>query len=176
MSDFILPDIGEGIVECEVVEWRINEGDAIEEDQPVVEVMTDKALVEITASESGVVTRLYVPQGQIANVHAPLYAYRVEGESDADPTSEASVEKQRTDTSTSDTALSPKTPSSPEVKTPGPSQPQEAPDVTQGKTPASPAVRRLVREHELSLNDVLGSGKDGRVLKEDDRIRFPNRG
>ncbi|HBM28779.1 MAG TPA: dihydrolipoamide acetyltransferase, partial [Halomonas sp.] len=46
MSDFLLPDIGEGIVECEVVEWRVAEGDTIEEDQPIVEVMTDKALVE----------------------------------------------------------------------------------------------------------------------------------
>ena len=62
MSDFLLPDIGEGIVECEVVEWRVAEGDQIEEDQPIVEVMTDKALVEITAHEAGVVTKLYVGQ------------------------------------------------------------------------------------------------------------------
>ncbi len=68
---FLLPDIGEGIVECEVVEWRVAEGDTIEEDQPIVEVMTDKALVEITAPEAGSVTKLYVPQGQIAKVHAP---------------------------------------------------------------------------------------------------------
>lgn len=80
MSDFMLPDIGEGIVECEVVEWRVAEGDRIEEDQPIVEVMTDKALVEITAPEAGVVSKLYVEQGQIAKVHAPLYAYQAEGE------------------------------------------------------------------------------------------------
>ncbi len=64
MSDFLLPDIGEGIVECEVVEWRVAEGDTIEEDQPIVEVMTDKALVEITAPEAGTVTKLYVPRGK----------------------------------------------------------------------------------------------------------------
>ena len=167
MSDFILPDIGEGIVECEVVEWRVNEGDAIEEDQPVVEVMTDKALVEITASEAGVVTKLYVPQGQIAKVHAPLYAYRVEGESDDEPASEPSAEKKSPDTSADDTGEPVKTSAAPGAKTSGQPQPQEAPDVTQGKTPASPAVRRLVREHELQLSDVPGSGKDGRVLKED---------
>ncbi|MHC9037996.1 biotin/lipoyl-containing protein, partial [Cobetia marina] len=46
MNDFILPDIGEGIVECELVKWLIKEGDVIEEDQAVAEVMTDKALVE----------------------------------------------------------------------------------------------------------------------------------
>jgi 2-oxoisovalerate dehydrogenase E2 component (dihydrolipoyl transacylase) len=79
MSDFMLPDIGEGIVECEVVEWHVAEGDVIEEDQPVVEVMTDKALVEITAPEAGRVTRLYVQKGEIAKVHAPLFAYRGRG-------------------------------------------------------------------------------------------------
>ncbi|BBI50962.1 hypothetical protein HORIV_33830 [Vreelandella olivaria] len=50
---FLLPDIGEGIVECEVVEWRVAEGDQIEEDQPIVEVMTDKALVEIPPPKPG---------------------------------------------------------------------------------------------------------------------------
>ncbi|WP_444677653.1 biotin/lipoyl-containing protein [Halomonas sp. E19] len=85
MSDFKLPDIGEGIVECEVVEWRVSEGEEIAEDQPVVEVMTDKALVEITAPEAGRVTRLYVAKGDIAKVHAPLFAYEAVGEEPATP-------------------------------------------------------------------------------------------
>ncbi|MCP1366630.1 dihydrolipoyllysine-residue acetyltransferase, partial [Halomonas sp. BBD48] len=80
MSDFILPDIGEGIVECELVKWLISEGDIIEEDQPVAEVMTDKALVEIPAPHRGRVTRLYYKEGETAKVHAPLFA--VEEESD----------------------------------------------------------------------------------------------
>src|SRR6056297_642358 len=74
-EDFILPDIGEGIVECEVVEWRVAEGDEIEEDQPVVDVMTDKAMVEITAPKAGRVTRLYHQQQAMARVHAPLFAF-----------------------------------------------------------------------------------------------------
>ena len=73
MSDFILPDIGEGIVECELVKWLVSEGDLIEEDQPVAEVMTDKALVEIPAPYKGRVTRLYWKEGDIAKVHAPLF-------------------------------------------------------------------------------------------------------
>ena len=79
--DFILPDIGEGIVECEIVEWRIQEGDEIAEDQPVVDVMTDKALVEITAPEAGRVSRLYYQQGEHARVHSPLFAYQPEASS-----------------------------------------------------------------------------------------------
>nr|WP_298966312.1 2-oxo acid dehydrogenase subunit E2 [uncultured Halomonas sp.] len=159
MSDFLLPDIGEGIVECEVVEWRVAEGDQIEEDQPIVEVMTDKALVEITAHEAGVVTKLYVAQGQIAKVHAPLYAYQAEGEvqaepskpedtPDASPSTPTTSADAATDTAVAHTAAAPSL-------------------ATHGKVPASPAVRRLVREHQLKLTDIAGSGKDGRVLKED---------
>lgn len=159
MSDFLLPDIGEGIVECEVVEWRVAEGDQIEEDQPIVEVMTDKALVEITAHEAGVVTKLYVAQGQIAKVHAPLYAYQAEGDVQAEPskpedTPDASPSRPTTSTDAAmDTAVA-HTAAAPSL-------------ATHGKVPASPAVRRLVREHQLKLTDIAGSGKDGRVLKED---------
>ncbi|GAB1112805.1 MAG: hypothetical protein SwBeaMacB_34670 [Shewanella algae] len=49
IKDFILPDIGEGVVECELVEWLVTEGDSVAEDQPVCDVMTDKALVQIPA-------------------------------------------------------------------------------------------------------------------------------
>lgn len=161
MSDFILPDIGEGIVECEVVEWRVSEGDEIVEDQPVVEVMTDKALVEITAPEAGRVTRLYVAKGEIAKVHAPLFAY-VGADDEASEPSELSV--------------TPELPVTPETPPPSVETPQVDVDLDStsasglgayGRTPASPAVRRLVREHGLSLTQIPGSGKQGRVLKED---------
>lgn len=164
MSDFMLPDIGEGIVECEVVEWRVAEGDLIEEDQPIVEVMTDKALVEITAPEPGVVTKLYVPQGQVAKVHAPLYAY--EANSEAAGAQEKESDADTVETSKTSQQAQPST--QPSIAT---SSQAEKGATTEkgllGKVPASPAVRRLVREHELQLNDIAGSGKDGRVLKED---------
>lgn len=161
MSDFMLPDIGEGIVECEVVEWRVAEGDVIEEDQPVVEVMTDKALVEITAPEPGRVTRLYVAQGDIAKVHAPLFAYVPEDAGDVaaeeavpaaeEPAAPAAAATRRVESS------APAKTASPAVQGRGP----------YGRIPAAPAVRRLLREHGLALEEVPGSGKQGRVLKED---------
>ncbi|XUO88782.1 2-oxo acid dehydrogenase subunit E2 [Halomonas sp. KM072] len=166
MSDFLLPDIGEGIVECEVVEWRVAEGDAIEEDQPIVEVMTDKALVEITAPEAGTVTKLYVPQGKIAKVHAPLYAYQG-AEEGAEKVVEESSENTRSPASdAADISKTPPSTPSPSVEQSAPQCPMEGPACAV-KTPASPAVRRLVREHRLVLADIAGSGKDGRVLKED---------
>ncbi|KPQ23450.1 MAG: 2-oxoisovalerate dehydrogenase E2 component (dihydrolipoyl transacylase) [Halomonas sp. HL-48] len=162
MSDFMLPDIGEGIVECEVVEWRVAKGDRIEEDQPIVEVMTDKALVEITAPEAGVVTKLYVEQGHIAKVHAPLYAYQAEGEA----TSEAGETSGAQEGGSESQAA--RAPGTEKTAVPsGASSTASAPTKGHGKVPASPAVRRLVREHHLNLMDIDGSGKDGRVLKED---------
>lgn len=77
MQEFILPDIGEGIVECELLAWLVAEGDTIVEDQPVAEVMTDKATVQIPAMYSGVITKLHYQTGDIAKVHQPLFAIDV---------------------------------------------------------------------------------------------------
>ena len=146
-EDFILPDIGEGIVECEVVEWLVAEGDEIEEDQPVVEVMTDKAMVEITAPKAGRVTKLYHEQQAMAKVHAPLFAFIPrEREEGAARTPAASAQP------------------APEAK-PAVNAPSQK--TGHQRIPASPAVRRLVRENNLNLADIVGSGKDGRVLKAD---------
>ncbi|MBW7469816.1 dihydrolipoyllysine-residue acetyltransferase [Marinobacter sp. M216] len=146
-EDFILPDIGEGIVECEVVEWRVAEGDEIEEDQPVVDVMTDKAMVEITAPKAGRITKLYHQQQAMARVHSPLFAFIPR---DREEPVETTAKSAPTPEPATDTATAP-----------------ESATVNRQRIPASPAVRRLVREHELSLGDIAGSGKDGRVLKAD---------
>ncbi|MBQ0748044.1 MAG: 2-oxo acid dehydrogenase subunit E2 [Marinobacter sp.] len=162
MSDFILPDIGEGIVECELVKWLVSEGDLIEEDQPVAEVMTDKALVEIPAPYKGRVTRLYWKEGDIAKVHAPLFELVDEsGEGEGEPAKASDDGKS----------------AEPEAKQ---AEPKKSPDRAETvasaapsarqdgeRTPASPAVRRLIRENELALENIQGSGKDGRVLKAD---------
>ncbi|MDI5920821.1 dihydrolipoyllysine-residue acetyltransferase [Halomonas sp. LR5S13] len=157
--DFILPDLGEGIVECEVVEWRIAEGETIEEDQPVVDVMTDKAMMEITAPEAGTVTRLHVPKGEIARVHAPLFAYAPEHAEDMDETAS---------TAPAPAESAPRPAPRPDMAA---SSSAAAPQATglgpHGRIPASPAVRRLLREHGVRLEQVPGSGKQGRVLKED---------
>ena len=160
--DFILPDLGEGIVECEVVEWRIAEGDTIEEDQPVVDVMTDKAMMEITAPEAGRVTWLHVPKGEIAKVHAPLFAY---APAHAEAPDEAATASPAPSEPAPRAATAESSASRPASPTPG--GPQTGGQGPYGRIPASPAVRRLLREHGLRLEQVPGSGKQGRVLKED---------
>ena len=151
LEDFILPDIGEGIVECEIVEWLVSEGDTIVEDQAVCDVMTDKALVQIPAKYDGVVEKLYYQKGEIAQVHSPLFQMRLAAgnvqTSKAEIKPAAKVEAQNT-----------------AVKTQLPKN---------GKAIASPAVRRLAREQDIDINLVPGSGKNGRVYKED-IARFVN--
>lgn len=151
-TDFILPDIGEGIVECELVEWRIAEGATVVEDQPVADVMTDKALVEITSMYNGVISKLYYQQGEIAKVHQPLFEIEVAD----DPQASASAPIS-TSTPSEQTNLA--------TRTPVNSSRQEVNHST--KAIASPAVRRLAREMEIELNQVQGSGKHGRIFKED---------
>ncbi|USI26772.1 dihydrolipoyllysine-residue acetyltransferase [Alteromonas macleodii] len=174
IEDFILPDIGEGIVECEIVKWNVAEGDEIEEDQAVVEVMTDKAVVEIPAKNAGTVHRLYYAQGDIAKVHSALFALEVAGE--ATTTSGTDDESPPANNSASSVASQ----SSVNTQTNGSSQQSaqiapskfsdgeyEPPIAIEGKVLASPAVRRVAREKNIDLSTVEGSGKKGRILKSD---------
>lgn len=150
-SDFILPDIGEGIVECEVVEWRVAEGDTVVEDQVVVEVMTDKAVVEIPAKSDGMISKLYYNKGDIARVGEPLFALTTGDTSSA---------------ATQPTAEQPAA-AAPEVARSAGGE-YEAPQAAiAGKVLASPAVRRRAQEQDIDLTAVQGSGKKGRILKED---------
>lgn len=154
VEDFILPDIGEGIVECELVEWLVAEGDQIEEDQPVADVMTDKALVQIPAMHSGTVKKLHYAQGDIAKVHSPLFAIEVVNDVAASA------------------PVAPAPASATPVATPAPakvaSQPvAAATKVINSKALASPAVRRIARELNVNIHEIPGSGKKGRVYKDD---------
>ena len=148
LADFVLPDIGEGIVECELVEWRIKEGDFINEDQPVADVSTDKALVEITAMHTGRVNKLYYQKGEIAKVHTPLFSIDIEG---ADVTNESKPESKKS-VEGAPLASSLLADSRADVK---------------NNVLATPAVRRIARENNLDLSVVPSSGRNGRVLKED---------
>jgi len=137
-------------------------------------VMTDKALVEITAPEAGRVTRLYVQKGEIAKVHAPLFGYVAEGEADA---GQPAAVPAATPDDTGAAAQAPRSTvdQAPSRERRAPAASEEAPEEERaepgrgpyGRIPVAPAVRRLLREHDLDLEVVPGSGRQGRVLKED---------
>ncbi|MFT5296646.1 MAG: 2-oxoisovalerate dehydrogenase E2 component (dihydrolipoyl transacylase) [Colwellia sp.] len=156
-EDFILPDIGEGIVECELVEWLVKEGDVIVEDQPIADVMTDKALVQIPAMHNGTITKLYYAKGEIAKVHAPLFEIEKVaivglGGVGGDHTSSV-VEKTPVPVTKANTS---------QVKAVSCEN-----KIVNGKAVASPAVRRVARELNVNIHEIPGSGKKGRIYKED---------
>lgn len=151
--DFILPDIGEGIVECEVIEWKVKVGDLIEEDQIIVDVSTDKAIVEIPSMYNGLVTHLFYAQGEIAKVNLPLFSLeieKIEASAAAVPENDAQIQAQdRPEQLSSPTSSS------------------LVASINTDSVLSTPAVRKMAREHDLDLAAIVGTGKQGRVLKED---------
>ncbi|TAA48530.1 2-oxo acid dehydrogenase subunit E2 [Corallincola spongiicola] len=153
-KEFMLPDLGEGIVECELVEWLVKEGDLVVEDQPIADVMTDKALVQIPAVHPGCISKLYYKVGELARVGAPLFAIEIEQAVVADSVANA-VEAIATEVAEK------------VVETPEAGALIEVSEPQSGKAVASPAVRRMARELGVNIAEVPGSGEKGRVYKED---------
>lgn len=157
-----LPDIGEGVVEGEVIEWLKEEGEFAEQDEPVVVVMTDKATVELPAPHPGVISKHYYQPGEIAIRDEPLYdielavAITVGGDKPPSP----SVKKEK---------KSPSLKSCPKAAKPDPVERKGK------KALATPAVRKLAKELGVSLEDVPGTGPMGRVLREDVQRFFSGR-
>mgnify|MGYP001266656425 CR=1 FL=1 len=169
MYVFELPEIGEGVVEGEIVQWLANVGEFVDVDQPLCEVMTDKANVEISSPKAGVVKALHGEPGDIVAVHTPLVDIDTEasaGEAKPAP-KEAKPAPKKAPEKAAAPAPAPKA-ETPKPKAPSPPAPAAptAPPVS-GKTLATPAVRSYARENGVDINAVAGSGKDGRVSKSD---------
>ena len=156
--EFKLPDIGEGIVEGEIVRWLVKAGEKLDEDQPMVEVMTDKATVEISSPVTGTVSRCFGESGDIVKVGSTLV--RIDTSGEESPVEEAQV-------SLGDTVPLPAhpVPAHPVPAHPVPAEP--VPQHTGGPVLATPAIRRLARDMNVDLSDVTGTGPGGRVSRED---------
>ncbi len=148
---FILPDIGEGVVEAEIQQWFVKPGDEVAEDQPLVEVMTDKATVTIPSPRRGRVTRLFWKEGDLAKVHAPLLEMEVEAGAGA-------ADGRRAAAASTPTA----TPTAPLTASPTSTRTQAG-----RKALATPAVRAQARQLGVDINAVAGTGPGGRVTRED---------
>ena len=159
---FKLPDIGEGVVEGEVVQWHVAAGDTVTEDDPIVDVMTDKATVTIPSPVTGVVTSLSGDVGDMVAVGSTLVEF--DSDADAAPASEPEAE--------SEAESSPTPPPAPEPAadpTPAPAaaKPAPAPAAASSRVLASPAIRRRAREAGVDLSQVRGSGPAGRIRHAD---------
>lgn len=166
---FKLPDIGEGVVEGEVVEWMVSVGDSVKEDDPILSVMTDKATVEIPSPTDGVVKSIVGEPGSILAVGQVCIEFDIDGDGNAsaEPEPEAKEETSEPEPVVEETP-EPVVEKDPEP-TPAPA-PKPTPVVVAapGARPlASPAVRQRARESGIDLSSVSGSGPAGRITHSD---------
>ena len=174
MYEFILPDLGEGVHEGHIVSVMVKPGERIDEFQPMMEVETDKAAVEIPSPKAGVVEKVNVKAGDVVHVGDVMLVID-DGAAGADKSPQAVAQPARKaeagssrSTSTASAAVASAPPS--RESTPAPAAPPSnapAPVHRDGPTPAAPVVRKLARELGVDINIVPGSGPNGRVLRED---------
>jgi pyruvate dehydrogenase E2 component (dihydrolipoamide acetyltransferase) len=172
-NDFILPDLGEGVHEAELIKWRVKVGDTVAEHDILAEMETDKALVEVPSPRAGVIAALHGAEGEILKVGNPLVTYAGGGESGGGVPARV-VESKRSagESSTRNAAPSPQIAAEREDDgTVVGAVPAAASGVTAeaGKALATPAVRRLARDLGVDINSVVGTGIAGRVTEKDVR-------
>ena len=165
---FKMPDIGEGVVEGEVVEWMVAVGDSVKEDDPILSVMTDKATVEIPSPVDGKVTNVIGEAGDILPVGVVCIEFEVDGDGNASasaPAPETKAEPTPAPEPKAEPAPAPApTPAPAAVPAPAPAVVERAPGT---KALASPAVRQRARQANVDLNFVAGSGPAGRISHAD---------
>jgi pyruvate/2-oxoglutarate dehydrogenase complex dihydrolipoamide acyltransferase (E2) component len=141
--EFRLPDLGEGLTEGEIARWLVAEGQEIVEDDPLVEIQTDKATVDIPSPAGGVVTRIFVAEGEVVPVGTLLVVIGGDPESETSPSPAAAVPT---------AAVS------------------HSPVANRGdRARATPLVRKVAQELGVDLESVRGSGAQGRITEEDVR-------
>ncbi|WP_158916802.1 2-oxo acid dehydrogenase subunit E2 [Caulobacter sp. S45] len=146
---FRLPDLGEGTAEAEIVAWHVKPGDRVEEDQPLVEIMTDKATVEITSPVAGRIVSTHGEIGKMQAVGSPLVLFAT---GKGAPQSHASA--------TPSVSAAPVRPAPPAN---APAFFRSEPD----RPLTSPAIRRRAREADVDLSTVKSTGPEGRITRED---------
>src|SRR4051812_6144902 len=162
--EFKLPDIGEGVVEGEIVKWLVKPGDQIVEDQPLVEVMTDKATVTIPSPRRGKVMQIFGKEGDIVKVHGTLVVLELEGGGAAQAAPSAGVPAQAAPTLPAQQAGQPAPLQTAHVPQP---QATAGGNGDERRVLATPVTRRMAREMGVDLSQLHGSGPQGRVMKAD---------
>lgn len=163
VREFKLPDLGEGLEDAEIVSWLVKEGEEVELNQPLVEVETEKALVQIPSPYAGVIQKLHGEVGDRVKVGSPLVSFETSGDAPEagkrrevlvgyGPEEGGSRRRRRKKLGRAG------------------SEPEEEPEpepALPAKALATPPVRKLAKELGVDIDAVAGSGKDGRVTRED---------
>ena len=178
--NFKLPDIGEGTAEAEIVAWHVKDGDRIEEDQPLVDMMTEKATVELTSPVTGTVLTVHGAVGETAAVGSVLVTLDADGVISEVPVTGKPEQKRPASDSASAILASakkvaarspavsaPEVPRQANVSPASDSRANQTARPPSASPPASPAVRRRAEELGVKLQFVKGSGPDGRIVQAD---------
>jgi pyruvate dehydrogenase E2 component (dihydrolipoyllysine-residue acetyltransferase) len=173
-TDIIMPQMGESIVEGTITKWLKKPGDKVQRDEPLFEISTDKVDAEIPAPASGVLQEIKVTEGTTVGVNTVVGTIAVDGEA-AKPASSTPAPSPASERSAGVPpavagATRPRTPTAePQPQTP-PAQ-EEA-----DETRSSPLVRKIAREHGISLSQITGTGLGGRITKQDIMQFIENQG
>ncbi|GGZ98700.1 dihydrolipoamide acetyltransferase family protein [Streptomyces bluensis] len=176
--EFRLPDLGEGLTEAQIVRWLVQVGDVVAVDQPVVEVETAKAMVEVPCPYGGVVTARFGDEGTELPVGDPLLTVAVGAPAEGDQgsgnvlvgygTAAPPARRRRARPQSGAVPDTPRRAAAPPAAAHTPPPPVAAPKRPDGPVPViSPLVRRLARENGLDLRELAGSGPDGLILRAD---------
>lgn len=183
-NDFILPDLGEGVAEAELIKWRVKVGDTVKEHDILADMETDKALVEVPSPRNGTIAALHGSEGEILKVGNALVSFQAapgEATLAVEPKPQAS---NKTDSKPAPAKASSPAPSTNGSHAPAPAEAEREDEGTvvgkmgaalagisaaPGKALATPAVRRLARDMGIDIDTVRGTGIGGRVLEKDVR-------
>ena len=168
---FILPDLGEGVHEAELIKWRVSAGDQVAEHQTLAEMETDKALVEVPSPWAGVVTELCGAEGDIINVGSVLVRYGESGDPPVSPAAdqagatESPANEEQEDAGTVVGSVN-NDGDAPSALTRRRNE-AEVVSTEQVRALATPAVRGIAKQLGIDINRVLGTGRGGRVTASD---------
>ena len=165
--EFRLPDVGEGVAEGELVRWLVAEGDEVSEDQPLAEVETDKAMVEVPSPVNGTVSEMRAEEGELVPVGDIFVVLQPEGEEELDVEAGDEASDEAAPAGGAD-AAEPGDAGATGTET-GPAGDGEDVAVPEGRVFAAPSARRLARELGVTLAAVEGSGPSGRITERDVR-------
>ncbi len=163
-----LPDIGEGVTEGELIKWLVKEGDSVSADQPIAEVMTDKATVEVPTPYAGKVKQFKYKEGDMIPIETVMLVLDSDGKAAAAPQSKPKEEKAAAKSPIAQERNEPTQAQYSAQSSSGASGGMDVyPPAADIHVLATPATRRLAREANVDINQISGTGLAGRVTRED---------
>ncbi len=162
MTDVLMPQMGESIVEGTVTKWLKKVGERVERDEPLLEISTDKVDAEVPAPVTGILEEMLVPEGETVDIN-PVVGRIAEGAATSErPTAQAVADSGPDEDGSGGDSIS-------AAAAPPPEAPQAVEPPPEDSSPirSSPLVKRLAREHNIDLRQIKGTGQGGRISKKD---------